>query len=459
MSLTLDKFDENELDNNNISPSSNPESSKGIKTIMALGVATLISFLGTMMTDFALGQWVFNETKSATFYGLIGFAALVPRFALAPFIGVLLDRYSRGILMIIGHAGAGICSLLLLYLYLNEILEIWMILLLVGTSSFFNGIVMQSFTVLVPAIIDKENLTRAQGFIGGGFGIIEVIVPAIAAGSIVFFGMSGVFLFDIVSFVTAIFLISIVLRRLNQSDGRSLDEVKDSAINQLLFGFRYLYNNKRLFSYLIFMTSIYFCGGAIFALYTPLILSISDVIGLGTVSTVVGIGSLLGSIFLGLWKGPSNKLVMIYSGLFSMAILMIATTGVFLVAEYTLILLAAIFLLHAASFVIVRGCDVVIWQTLIPKDIQGRVLGVQNSILYAATPIAFLVAGPLVDKVFEPALTEGGALASTVGKVIGVGPGHGIVFFYGILGSFILLSLLVFIKKNGGQPLVSTTTK
>jgi len=184
-------------------------------------------------------------------------------------------------------------------------------------------------------------------------------------------------------------------------------------------------------------------------------LSISDVVALGTVSTVVGVGSVVGSVVLALWKGPSNKLPMIYSGLFSMAILMIATTGVFIAAEYTLILLAAIFLLHAASFVIVRGCDVVIWQTIVPKSIQGRVLGVQNAILFSATPIAFLVAGPLVDHVFEPALSEGGALAASVGQVIGVGPGHGIVFFYGLCGIFILLSLLVFIKNNGGRPLVS----
>jgi hypothetical protein len=35
------------------------------------------------------------------------------------------------------------------------------------------------------------------------------------------------------------------------------------------------------------------------------------------------------------------------------------------------------------------------------------------------------VAGPVADKVFEPALREGGALVPLFGKLVGVGPGAG----------------------------------
>jgi DHA3 family macrolide efflux protein-like MFS transporter len=46
-------------------------------------------------------------------------------------------------------------------------------------------------------------------------------------------------------------------------------------------------------------------------------------------------------------------------------------------------------------------------------------------------PLAFLLAGPLADQVFEPLLREGGALASTwIGTLVGVGPGRGIGALY-----------------------------
>jgi hypothetical protein len=42
-------------------------------------------------------------------------------------------------------------------------------------------------------------------------------------------------------------------------------------------------------------------------------------------------------------------------------------------------------------------------------------------------PVAFVLSGPLADKVFEPLMAEGGALANTfLGTLLGAGPGRGI---------------------------------
>jgi DHA3 family macrolide efflux protein-like MFS transporter len=47
---------------------------------------------------------------------------------------------------------------------------------------------------------------------------------------------------------------------------------------------------------------------------------------------------------------------------------------------------------------------------------------------------ALVIAGPLAAGVFEPALAAHGALAGSVGKIIGVGPGRGIALFINVLG-------------------------
>ena len=51
-----------------------------------------------------------------------------------------------------------------------------------------------------------------------------------------------------------------------------------------------------------------------------------------------------------------------------------------------------------------------------------------------AAPLTFLLAGPIADRIFEPWLAPGGALAGSVGRVIGTGPGRGIGLLFVVLG-------------------------
>ena len=63
-------------------------------------------------------------------------------------------------------------------------------------------------------------------------------------------------------------------------------------------------------------------------------------------------------------------------------------------------------------------------------------------IAWASLPLAYLAAGPLADRVFEPLLAEGGGLAGSVGRIIGVGTGRGIGLMFIVLGVVILLAVL-----------------
>jgi hypothetical protein len=56
----------------------------------------------------------------------------------------------------------------------------------------------------------------------------------------------------------------------------------------------------------------------------------------------------------------------------------------------------------------------------------------------AATPLAYIIAGPLADKIFGPALAAGGSLAGSVGRVVGVGPGRGIGLLFIVMGALIV---------------------
>jgi MFS transporter, DHA3 family, macrolide efflux protein len=96
-----------------------------------------------------------------------------------------------------------------------------------------------------------------------------------------------------------------------------------------------------------------------------------------------------------------------------------------------------------------------IWQTKVPPDIQGRVFAVRRTLGTVSSPIAMLIAGPLGQNVFEPWLAPGGALAGSVGRLIGVGPGRGLGFLFIVLGVATVLGVLAATRS---RPLMQVET-
>jgi hypothetical protein len=52
----------------------------------------------------------------------------------------------------------------------------------------------------------------------------------------------------------------------------------------------------------------------------------------------------------------------------------------------------------------------------------------------STTPLAYLIAGPLADKLFEPLLASDGPLTGSIGQITGVGPGRGIGLLFIVMG-------------------------
>jgi DHA3 family macrolide efflux protein-like MFS transporter len=55
-------------------------------------------------------------------------------------------------------------------------------------------------------------------------------------------------------------------------------------------------------------------------------------------------------------------------------------------------------------------------------------------LLRATAPLAYLLAGPLADRFFNPLLDIQGPLSSNIGRVFGSGPGRGIGLMFVLMG-------------------------
>jgi hypothetical protein len=89
---------------------------------------------------------------------------------------------------------------------------------------------------------------------------------------------------------------------------------------------------------------------------------------------------------------------------------------------------------------IINSSNQAIWQAKIPPEVQGRVFSVRRLIAQVTAPIAMLLAGPLADQIFEPAMLAGGALAPIFGGLFGTAPGSGIRLIFVITG---ILTMIV----------------
>jgi DHA3 family macrolide efflux protein-like MFS transporter len=172
-------------------------------------------------------------------------------------------------------------------------------------------------------------------------------------------------------------------------------------------------------------------------LIVPLVLSITNQVVLGQVLTISSAGVLVGAILMSITGGPRPHIhgVLGFGLLFGVSLVIVGLrANPWLVA-------AGLFITMFGAPVI-NGASQAIWQMKVPPDLQGRVFAVRRMMAQFTAPLGHLLAGPLADQVFRPLLMPQGALAGSVGKVIGVGPGRGIGLLYIVLAIVPILSSL-----------------
>jgi len=143
---------------------------------------------------------------------------------------------------------------------------------------------------------------------------------------------------------------------------------------------------------------------------------------------------LIGSIVMSSWGGTKRRIYTVYGAL------IVSSAGLFIAGlrpSGWVVGLGLFILLGGIPFV--SAASQAIWQAKVPPDLQGRVFATRSVVSRSAMPIAYLLAGPLADQVFEPLLMEGGALASTIGTVLGTGPGRGMGLMFVTMGALCLL--------------------
>ena len=109
-----------------------------MRTFYIVWIGQLFSTIGSGLTGFGAGVWLYQETGSATLFALNTVAYTLPRIVLSPVAGVFADRYNRRWIMLISDFLAAVSTLLLGFLFLNGVLHYWHIYLISAINSAAN---------------------------------------------------------------------------------------------------------------------------------------------------------------------------------------------------------------------------------------------------------------------------------------------------------------------------------
>ena len=408
-----------------------------LKTFLIVWSGQVVSMLGSSMTGFALGVWIFQQTGSAFSFALILLFNMLPKALIAPFAGVFADRYDRRKIMIWTDSCAGLATTIAILLFTTDSLSTWHIYLLTTVNASASAFQVPAFNASITQLVPKSQYGRANGLQQLGDGIGQVIAPVLAGIFIAAYGLVGVLFIDLLTFLFAVSILLVVKFPGIPNTGKQSSDTRETWFSQVGQAIKYLKLRHGLLGLMLVFTLVNFFVGAAEVVLTPMVLSFTTPENLGLIMTIGGVGMLSGSILMTVYGGGKRKVYAVFGAysLLGMAVLLAGLSPSVLLVSIAVFL--AFFFLPT-----VMGASQAIFQAKVAPKIQGRVFGIRMFLNTISFALAYLLGGYLAETLFEPIMAKNGILADTIGQIIGVGPGRGMGLMFVLMGLFSIVSAL-----------------
>ncbi len=405
-----------------------PQAMPTLRTFYILVLTQTLSLIGSRMTSTAIGIRVTLDTGQAAPLLLVAFFNELPPMLFGSFAGVLVDRWNRRWVMMLSDAGQAIGSLLLLASFLSGAFQLWhlyVIVFLQGTFAMFQSPAEDAVTsvLVVDAHRDRANALKQMAFPLAG-----VIAPAITGLIYPLVGIAGVVLVDMVTFLIAV----AVVFRMHIPQPPPSEEGKAASggfWRELRGGLAYLGVRRALLGLIIYFTIFNFLLNGPLDLSIPYLIKVTGSESLtGLLLATMNAGALVGGAAIALRRKTWKRIhVMMPAFLLTGAMFIVYGTS------RTPIPLAISMFLLLFTLPLGWGLFTALLQSKTPPDMQGRVFSVFGQLGFVASTASFLLVGPLVDRVLEPAVKPGWAFTPIVGDQPGAGMGLVLVVVGGVI--------------------------
>jgi MFS family permease len=364
-----------------------------------------ISLIGTWMTRIATSWLVYRLTGSALLLGLVGFAGQIPSFLLAPFAGVLIDRWDRHRLLVVTQILAMLQSAALAGLTLAGVINIWHVLALSLCQGLINAFDMPARQAFVVEMVEKrEDMANAIALNSSMVNAARLLGPSIGGVIIAAVGEGWCFTLDAVSYLAVI--ASLLLMRLVPRQRRAAAK-ETKVLHELREGWTYVVGSPPIRSILMLLALVSLVGMP----YTVLMPVFASAIlhggphTLGFLMAATGVGALSGAVFLANRRSVLGlgRVIPVMSALFGAGLIGFSLSRV-------LWLSLPLLVVTGIGFMVQMAASNTLLQTLVDDDKRGRVMSFYTMAIMGVTPFGSLLAGTLAHRYGAPhTLTVGGA--------------------------------------------------
>jgi MFS transporter, DHA3 family, macrolide efflux protein len=391
-----------------------------------------LSMFGSMLTSFAIGVWLFQQSGSVIDYMQLLLYSTVPALLCLPWTGGFADRYDRRAILIGCELLSLLCMVVMGYLLWTDSFQTWQLYVLQVVLAVGVAFQAPAAYATISNLVPKALFGQASGMFGLTTALAQITAPLMAAGLLTAIGLHGIIVLDVLTFVAA--LIGLMLARF-PTGGTLLSESSKTAralaepMQNLRWAFDYLRARPTLAKVYIYTCIATFLSNIVLILVTPMVLSSYSPAVLARITTAGAVGSLVAGMAMIGWGGPKKWTPWLLA--------LVAVEGLAIsIAGYSksvaVICLCAFAVM--ASSALLSSCTQIIWRRKVPADGQGRFSGLQQMVSLTLLPLAALVGGLLANYAFEPALLVDGSWADAIGSWFGTGKGRGTGFLFFVIG-------------------------
>lgn len=364
-----------------------------MKKFFVLWSSQAASLFGSAVVQFALAWYLTRETGSATVLATALMVAIIPSVIIGPFVGPFIDRWNRKRIMIFADLFVMFWTVVLVILFYTNTIQIWHIYLIMIGRSIGDTFQRPALGASIPMIVPEEHLVRANGLFQMLESGIRIVAPITGAFLMETLPMQGVLSVDI---ITAVIAVACLLPLMIPRPRHTTLTEKANYFGDMRQGFRYIWEKPGL-KWLIGMMALLMFFVAPASMLIPILVNThleGDVLKLGWLTSAVGIGGVAGGLLLGVWGGFNKRMWTVFLGI----LIMIPSSvglGLTSVSFFYTTVIAMLFMGVGNAFF--TAPMMAIMNSVIARDMQGRVFSLYGSIIMAAMPLGLIIGGPVAD--------------------------------------------------------------
>jgi len=368
-------------------------------SFLALWLGQLICFTGNNVYGLALMWEMKVLTGSTIMMSTVSIASLVPMIVLGPIAGTFVDRWSKRTAMILSDIVRAITISALTVLLATGSLAPWMLIAGAALNSVFGTVYTPANSAIMPLIVGRENLQKANSLSQGTMVMTGMIGPFLGGFLVAHVSMTSAFAVNAVAYLASVISLLFV---------RTLEPAKTNAklsLRQLGVELKEGLDVIREIPLVRKMIPVSLIANFLFAPFDLILIQYCSVTLhggaqlFGTLGSCFSAGMLLGAVFAGAAAKRIKKGHLITTSFVLCSLMM-----VFMGLTRTVWLALALAVLMGLFNMMLNILMMTIVQVQIPQEKMGRVFGTVGTLSQASQPFAQALAGFLLNAFRAPVL-------------------------------------------------------